>query len=104
MSEEIKTFLNPDIVRLDIEDITGKTHRLSSQVMTLEKNTQMQALIKGVKDLPIAKVNQRIRKQLVIIFGNDEKFYENFDVRLLVKVLNYYTEQIKNPTKGAKTR
>ena len=35
-----------------------------------------------------------------LIFGNKPEYYKSFDFRILVKVLDAYNNEMKNPTKA----
>jgi hypothetical protein len=92
MGGEIKEFLNPKRLEMNVHDIKDNVHTFRLRSMTCDELDEMTKI-----DLAGSDPGTGIRKQLSMMFGENEGFYTKFDTRVLTKVLKYVTEEMTNP-------
>ena len=96
----MKTFLNPEKISIEIQDCNGDMHILIAKSITCEDIDAIQKLTEKGQN----KAGDLIMNQLKYIFGEQENFYKLFDIRVLKQVLEYFTQQMTNPTEAARKK
>lgn len=90
----MKDFLNPEKLEMKVHDIKDNVHTFKLKSMTCDELDEMANLKIVNSDNP----GSSIRKQLSLMFGENEDFFKKFDTRVLTKVLLHITAEIKNPS------
>lgn len=96
-----RTYKNPKPIEVILENIEGKEIELQGKVIdpVLMEDLEQAALDSQEGKFSFTKL---VLKQMVMIFGKEEKFYNQFDFTMLNSVLNDITEDIKKKMYGGK--
>lgn len=89
----MKEFLQPEPIKAKITDLSGQAHELTARVITQENAKEMEEIVSRPENRSIS-----LYLQLSFIFEKDNVFWSNFDVRTLRKLLNYFNEELINPS------
>jgi hypothetical protein len=90
----MKEFLNPEPVKISVQDKTGVNHEFTLKIITPDEMDEISKLSNEFKESPPGTV---IKKQLSVMFGKDDTFYSNFSISVLKKVLDYVNQEMINP-------
>jgi hypothetical protein len=88
-----KEFLNPEPVKIKVQDIKGEIHELE------KKNVSLAELDKMWKAVKENDTNMKVYGiQLAVHYGTPENFWNNFSARVLKDLLKETNEAMSDPT------
>ena len=86
--------LNLPPITVEIEDIRGNIVKLVAKTISAKQANKINEVLDSK-----APIGDKLLEQMVIVFGGKTKDYEIFDVRVLQRALDYFVQQMQNPTK-----
>ena len=91
----MKEFLNPEPIEMEVQDKDGNKHIFTLRAMTPSDMDSLNEVGESLRNVENKKPGTTLRKQLVLMFGKEEDFYNNFNIKVLNNVMDYVTEQLK---------
>lgn len=85
---------NPEKLKFIIQDMNDNDHEISVRSLgrkTLKEFNDEMEKIKGVDPY------ETIVKQLMFFSGKEEKFFDDFDIRVLTNAVAFITKEIQRP-------
>lgn len=81
-------------IEIELEDSEGNKAVIKSKKTTLKMIKEIEKLEAENKTVDVAT------KLLSMVFGGKPEDYERYSIPLLLDVINYWRDQIQNPTKA----
>ena len=91
---ESMRFLNPRKIEVEVQKLDGSTAHLVCEAITSEMTDAVgRAAAQAERD-----PGKALCTQMSTFFGGKREDYEWYDTRVLMQVIRWMTEQIRNPT------
>jgi len=97
-----KVYKNPSPLELDIENIDGEVVTLVAKPMTPELTESLEGILADKKE--DVSATHLVIKQMSLIFGKAEDFYNQFDYGLLNNILSDVSDEYKKKIMGNKVQ
>lgn len=94
MAQEQLKFLNPRKIEVEVQKLDGSSTHLECERITAEMVQQTNKAASEAERDPAGS----LCRQMMIFFGGSKDDYREYDARVLMQVIRWMTEQIRNPT------